>query len=241
MNIINIATYRFITLATAELPFLRDTLKRKCTELALKGTILLSTEGVNLFLAGTREGVDGFKDFLNSLPPFQDLTYKESVSAEIPFKKMFVKIKKEIIRMDMPDIQPEKFTAPHLSPEALKQWYDEGRDMVILDTRNTFEYEIGTFKNAVQVNLKHFRDFPAALETLPEEFQNKPIVTFCTGGIRCEKAAALMIKKGFKEVYQLDGGILNYFEKCGDAHYEGDCFVFDDRITLNSNLDVSGD
>lgn len=236
MNIINIASYRFVSLTAKELPELRNTLKNKCGDLTLKGTILLSTEGINLFLAGSRLSVDAFKNFLDTIPQFQHLTYKESVSTEVPFKKMFVKIKNEIIRMDMPDIQPEKFTAPHMTPEMLKQWYDEGREMVVLDTRNQYEYEIGTFENAVSLQLNHFRNFPKAIKNLPEEAKNKPIITFCTGGIRCEKAAALMIKEGFKEVYQLDGGILNYFEKCGSEHYKGECFVFDDRITLDASL-----
>lgn len=236
MNIINIATYRFVTLPTTTLPSLRDTLKKQCADLGLKGTILLSEEGINLFVAGYREAIEAFKTFLDTLPPFQQMTYKESLSATVPFKKLFVKIKKEIIRMDMPDIQPEKFTAPHLAPEQLKQWYDEGKDMVVLDTRNDYEYAIGTFENAVKLDLKHFRNFPEVIENLPEDLKNKPIVTFCTGGIRCEKAAAYMVKQGFKEVYQLDGGILNYFEKCGSEHYEGECFVFDDRITLDANL-----
>lgn len=236
MNIINISAYRFVTLAVTQLPELRTNLKNKCNELGLKGTILLGTEGINLYLAGERALIDAFKQFLDAMPAFQQMTFKESLSAEVPFKKMLVKIKKEIIRMDMPNIQPEKFTAPHLSPEELKKWYDEGHDMVVLDTRNDYEYEIGTFENAVKMDLKHFRNFPKALKNLPEEMKNKPVVTFCTGGIRCEKAAALMLQEGFKQVYQLDGGILNYFDKCGGEHYVGECFVFDDRITLDASL-----
>lgn len=236
MNIINISSYRFVTLTAAQLTELRTNIKNTCDELGLKGTILLSTEGINLYLAGEQAPIDAFKSFIDAMPAFQQMTYKESLSANVPFKKMFVKIKKEIIRMDMPHIQPEKFTAPHLSPEELKNWYDEGRDMVILDTRNDYEYEIGTFDKAVKMDLKHFRNFPKALKNLPEEMKNKPIVTFCTGGIRCEKAAALMLKEGFKQVYQLDGGILNYFDKCGGEHYVGECFVFDDRITLDASL-----
>lgn len=236
MKIINISAYRFVTLAIAQLTELRIKFKDKCNELRLKGTILLSTEGINLYLAGERAAIDGFKSFLDTLPAFCQMTYKESLSTDVPFKKMLVKIKKEIIRMDMPDIQPEKFTAPHLSPEELKKWYDEGRDMVVLDTRNDYEYEVGTFENAVKMDLKHFRNFPQALKNLPETMKSKTIVTFCTGGIRCEKAAAFMIKEGFTQVYQLDGGILNYFDKCGSEHYEGECFVFDDRITLDASL-----
>src|SRR5690606_14580586 len=113
---------------------------------------------------------------------------------------------------------------------------DEGKDFIIIDTRNGFEYQMGTFKNAIDIETRHFNEFDEAIKKLPEEMREKPIVTFCTGGIRCEKAAPLMIKRGFKEVYQLDGGILKYFETCKGAHWNGECFVFDQRTAVDGNL-----
>ena len=118
----------------------------------------------------------------------------------------------------------------------LKKWYQEKHDMIVLDTRNDFEVKLGTFENAMDLHIEHFREFSDAVDLLPADLKEKPIVTFCTGGIRCEKAAELMLQKGFKNVYQLDGGILNYFEKCGGDFYRGDCFVFDQRVAVNSEL-----
>jgi predicted sulfurtransferase len=147
-----------------------------------------------------------------------------------------VRLKKEIISMGCPEIEPEKQTAPHLEPVDFKQWYDEGKDMIVLDTRNDYEIRLGTFEAAMDLGIDHFRQFPEAIKKLPESFKKKPVVTFCTGGIRCEKAAELMKREGFEQVYQLNGGIINYFEQCGGDHYEGECFVFDKRVALDPAL-----
>ncbi|ABS77313.1 rhodanese-like domain-containing protein [Coxiella burnetii] len=234
MKIVNIAAYKFVTILNESLPTLQKQLREKALECNLKGTILLSTEGVNLMMAGQREAIEIYKQFLADKKEFKDLTYKKSFSSFYPFEKLVVRIKKEIITMHCADINPEKETAPHLSPEILHRWYEEKQEMVILDTRNRFEFVMGTFANAIDLNLTSFSDFPQAVDSLPESFKEKPVVTFCTGGIRCEKASALMLKKGFKKVYQLDGGILNYFEKCGGEYFKGKCFVFDDRIALEA-------
>jgi UPF0176 protein len=232
MKIINIAAYKFVTLSQESLLSLQKTMKAEACKLELLGTILLSTEGINLMLAGLETNISGFKKFLAEHAAFSDLIYKESISENIPFKALRVRIRKELITMKCDDIQPEKYTGPHLAPEIFKQWYEEKRDMVVLDTRNHFEIEIGAFDQAMDLNLTSFSEFPKAVENLPEDFKEKTIVMYCTGGIRCEKASALMLKKGFKHVYQLDGGILHYFKQCGDAHYHGECFVFDDRVTI---------
>lgn len=237
MRYTNIATYRFAQFSQEFLPELQAILKDKTHSLQLKGTILLSQEGINLFMAGSQENITLFKIFLNTQPGLDNLTYKESLSEAQPYKRMFVKIKKEIISLGIPEIQPDKFTAPYISPETLKQWYEQHRDMVILDTRNDYEIQFGTFENAVDLDIKHFRNFSEALKRLPPEIKQKPIVSFCTGGIRCEKAATLLLKEGFQEVYQLEGGILNYFEKCGGEHYQGSCFVFDRRVAVNPELE----
>ncbi len=234
---VNIAAYKFVALEPSALPSLRAEMKERALACDLKGTILLSHEGINLFLAGTPENIESYQAFLAAKPAFSGLVYKESLSDTQPFSRMLVRLKKEIISMGHAHVQPEKHTAPHLSPEKLKEWYEQGHEMIVLDTRNDYEIELGTFKGAVDLKIDSFRDFPEAISSLPESAKDKPVVTFCTGGIRCEKAAEYMLQKGYKEVYQLDGGILNYFEKCGGAHYDGECFVFDKRVAVNSKLE----
>ena len=234
--IINLSGYLFVSLPESELPSLRADIKAKALFCDLKGTILLSPEGINAFVAGARESVDEFVAYLNAIPAFSALVFKESVSAYPPFNRMLVRLKKEIIPMNQSGVAPEKKTAPYVTAETLREWYRQKKDMVVLDTRNDFEIALGTFENAMDLHLSHFRDFNDAIEFLPETMKEKTVVTFCTGGIRCEKAAELMTQKGFKNVYQLEGGILKYFEKCGGDFYEGDCFVFDQRVALNSAL-----
>lgn len=234
----NIALYRFAPLA--DLKPLRDRLTALCREENLRGTILLSTEGVNLFVAGERSGIDRLLAELEAVPGLANLEPKVSESDGQPFTRMLVKIKKEIITFGVPGIDPARRPAPRLSARELKQWLDEGRGVTLLDTRNDFEVALGTFANARPIGVAHFRDFPAAVEKLPAEMKRQPVVTFCTGGIRCEKAAPFMQSVGFEQVYQLDGGILKYFEECGSAHYEGECFVFDKRVGLEATLEQSG-
>lgn len=237
MNIINIAAYRFVALD--DLLNLRENLKDKCLELELKGTILLAPEGINLFLAGTPENIQTFIQHLTSDERFSGMEFKESPSSDKPFNRLLVKLKKEIIPMGLPEISPITNPAPGLSAETLKSWLDEGREVVLLDTRNDYEVSLGTFKNAVHLDIEIFREFPEKIKELLPELQDKVIVSFCTGGIRCEKAAPAMLNVGFKNVYQLNGGILKYFEEVGGDHYEGDCFVFDKRVALTPALEQS--
>lgn len=236
LPVVNLSGYRFVSLREQELPTLRVDLKAKADDCQLKGTVLLSTEGINAFVAGAREQVDTFVAYLCGLTAFNGLHFKESFSTYQPFNRMLVRLKKEIIPMHIESINPSIKTAPHISPETLRTWYREQKEMVVLDTRNDFEIAMGTFEKAFDLHLSHFRDFDDAVDFLPPEMKEKTIVTFCTGGIRCEKAAELMQQKGFTNVYQLEGGILNYFEKCGGEFYNGDCFVFDQRVALNSAL-----
>lgn len=237
MHFVNISAYKFVTLSPEYTIDLRFKFKEKALSLHLKGTILLSNEGINMFLSGTRDNMDAMKQYIGNIPEFEDIWYKESFSDHQPFNRMLVRLKKEIISMGCPDIEPEKHTAPHLEPETFKEWYENGTDMVVLDTRNDYEIRLGTFDDAVDLNIDHFRKFPEAIARLPESFKKKPVVTFCTGGVRCEKAAELMERAGFEQVYQLNGGIINYFEKCGGEHWKGDCFVFDKRVALNPKLE----
>ena len=238
MNILNIAAYRFVCLDG--LPQLRDGIRAQCKSLGLKGTVLIAGEGVNLFLAGAAPKIESFLDALRADARFSAIEVKRSWSATQPFKRLLVKIKREIVSMRRPEIDPLRAPAPRLAPQELKRWLDQGRDFVLLDTRNQFEVDLGSFERTLALGLKSFSDFPRATAALAEELKNRPVVTFCTGGIRCEKAAPWLISQGFRQVYQLDGGILNYFEQCGSAHFRGECFVFDERVALDPALRATG-
>jgi UPF0176 protein len=235
MSFLNIAAYKFIALN--ELPTLRTVLKARCMEHDLLGTILISPEGINLMLVGTENNVRHFQNYLQNDTRFTDLYYKESYSQEKTFNRMLVKIKKEIIAFGIPTVDPIHQQAPYVKPAELKQWLDEKRDVVLLDTRNDYEVRLGTFENAADLGIHHFRDFPKAIQENKSLPKDKTIVTFCTGGIRCEKAALFLQQEGYRNVYQLEGGILDYFAACGNAHYQGECFIFDRRVGLNSQLE----
>ena len=232
-SILNIAAYRFVTLE--DLPELREIFRERSRALGLKGTILLTPEGINLFLAGLVDELEDFIVWLIADARFAEIEIKRSWCDEMPFNRMLVKLKKEIITFHQPDFERTAHPAPQLPASELKKWYDEGREFIIVDTRNDFEYRVGSFKNALNLQLHSFGDFAAASERL-KDYRDIPIVTFCTGGIRCEKAAPFMAGQGFNQVYQLQGGILKYFEECGAEHYDGECFVFDKRVALDGAL-----
>jgi UPF0176 protein len=229
MNILNISAYKFLSINPQDF---RDVFLTKARNCKLKGTVLLSTEGINLFVAGEESSTRDFCTFIGTFEPFSDMTYKESWSEEIPFKKMMVKIKPEIITFGDKNSDPTKQTAKYITPQELKRWYDDNYPMVVLDTRNTYEIEHGKFANAHDLNIRHFVQFKQAADELNKIDKSTPIVTYCTGGIRCEKAALYLQQLGYTDVYQLEGGILNYFTEVGNAHFQGKCFVFDERITL---------
>jgi len=238
-TVLNISCYKFVPLPDAAA--LRDLLHERALAAALKGTILLAHEGINMFLAGPAAAVHGFVDALRTDPRFADLAPKESWSDTVPFRKMLVKVKREIIRMDHPAIQPSEGRAPAVTPATLRRWLEQGHDdtgrpVVTLDTRNAFEVDEGTFDNAIDWRIDKFTEFPPALRAHKGELQDKTVVSFCTGGIRCEKAAILMREEGLSHVYQLEGGILKYFELTDGAHYHGGCFVFDERRVLDTGL-----
>jgi UPF0176 protein len=233
-KIVNIAAYKFVPLS--DLKLRRERLLGLCKGEGLRGTILISTEGINLFVAGSAESVGLLLAELRSWPGLAELEVKRSESDEQPFNRMLVRLKREIIPFGVPGIDPSRRTSPKLQPRILKQWLDEGRPVTLLDTRNDYEIELGTFKNALPIGIDHFREFPAAVQKLPEAMKDQPVVMFCTGGIRCEKAGPFMEHKGFKNVFQLEGGILKYFEECGAAHYDGECFVFDQRVGVDPTL-----
>jgi len=233
-QITNIAAYRFAELSN--LKPLRERLVGLCREQSLKGTILLSTEGINLFVAGSADGIEALLAELRSISGLDDLAPKFSLSGHQPFSRMLVRIKKEIIAFGVDGINPARRTSPKLPAATLKQWLDEGRKVTLLDTRNDYEIKLGTFRGALPAGIDHFRDFPQAVAQLPESLKDEPVVMFCTGGIRCEKAGPYMESQGFSNIHQLDGGILKYFEECGGAHYDGECFVFDQRVGVDPAL-----
>jgi len=237
--ILNISAYKFVPLPDAEA--LRALLLERAQTLGLKGTILLAEEGINLFLAGPGDAVRSFVAQLHADPRFADIVPKESWSAQQPFKKMLVKVKPEIIRMNHPTIRPAEGRAPAVPAATVRRWLDqghddEGRPVVTLDTRNDFEVDQGTFDNAIDWRITKFSEFPQAMLDHQAELQGKTVVSFCTGGIRCEKAAIFMREAGLDHVYQLEGGILKYFEETGGAHYHGNCFVFDERRGVDADL-----
>ncbi len=242
--ILNISAYKFVPLPDAAA--LRDRLLVQARDLELKGTVLLAEEGINLFVAGPEQAVRRFVATLHGDPRLADLTPKESWSATQPFRKMLVKVKREIIRMNDAGIQPDfsrrEGRAPAVDAATLQRWLDqgvddEGRPVVTLDTRNAFEVDHGAFEGAIDWRLAKFSDFPAALAAHRADLEGKTVVSYCTGGIRCEKAAMLMRSAGLSRVWQLDGGILKYFEQAGGRHFRGECFVFDERVALDARLD----
>lgn len=239
MPILNIAGYQFVQLD--QLENLRHCLQESALHHQLKGTILLSEEGINLFLAGLENDILQFLDVMRSDAQLKSFKTKNSWSSSQPFRKLLIKIKKEIIRMNHPTISPEKGRAKFIAPAKLKRWLDQGHDdlgrpVVMIDTRNDFEVEYGSFENALHFKINKFSEFPKAIESHLDGLSDKTLVSFCTGGIRCEKSGLYLRERGLEHSYQLDGGILQYFEDIGSAHYQGDCFVFDERETLEPTL-----
>lgn len=231
---LNIAAYKFARLTN--LAERRALLKERTHEWGLGGTILLSEEGINLVVAGLPESVSKLVELLQTDSEIGALDIKESTGHRLPFKRMLIKLKKQIISMRVPGIDPQNAPSAKISPKELRSWLDEGKPLVLLDVRNDYEVRLGTFENAIPIGVHNFKHFPEAVEKLPQDLKETPVVMFCTGGIRCEKAGPFMQQAGYQNIFQLDGGILRYFEECGQAHYTGECFVFDRRVALDANL-----
>lgn len=235
MDIIHISSYKFIHLT--ELQKLQSELKALGSRLNLKGTILLGKEGINSNVCGTTTELDAFKKALTEFPEFNDLVFKTSYCETLPFQKWVVKIKNEIVTSGDLTIEVDQTLNNKITPTTLKEWFEKGIEFDLIDTRNDYEWEIGTFQNAVKLPLKHFKNFAQIMSHVENLKHNgKPKVICCTGGIRCEKAFPIMEKLGFTDVLQLEGGILNYFQQCGGQYYDGECFVFDDRVALDHQL-----
>ncbi len=208
-----------------------------CIEKDIKGTLLVAEEGINGTIAGTKINIHRFLQFLKSDSRFSDIEHKESYTDKIPFYRMKVKLKKEIVTLGQSDIDPTKQSGIRVDP---KDWNSLITDpnIMLVDTRNEYEYQIGTFKNAISPKTTNFREFPDFVKQKLNPKKNKKIAIFCTGGIRCEKASVHMLNQGFEKVYQLNGGILKYIEEIetDKSLWEGECFVFDSRVAVDSEL-----
>ena len=209
---------------------------KKCDELELKGSVYLSPRGINFSISGTEANIEQYIEFMENDSRFLNIPLKRTYSETQPFRRMKVRLKKEIISLGRDDINPRELTGEYVSPQELLSMYENNEDVVVLDTRNEYETRVGLFENAVDLQLDTFRDFPKAIEQLPEGYKDKQIVMYCTGGIRCEKASAVMLKAGFTDVKQLEGGVLDYFKETGGKYWNGDCFVFDERVALDTDL-----
>ncbi len=233
---INLAFYKFV--AVEDPQGLRDGLEELCLALELRGTILVAAEGINGMLAGSEEACARFENAVSYIDAIGELRFKRSHSREVPFAKLVVKVKPEIVTMRVDGVDACQRTAEHLAPETFRDWLRGGEDMVVIDTRNDYEYRLGTFKGAINPHTDAFHEFPAFVGEHKDELAERKVVMFCTGGIRCEKATSWMLAEGFGEVYQLDGGVLNYFERVADADrdWQGELFVFDERVAVDTEL-----
>ncbi|RPE81906.1 sulfurtransferase [Vulcaniibacterium tengchongense] len=236
---LNIAAYRFVAIEAPAT--LADRIRAWAEAGALRGTVLIAPEGLNLFLAGADAAVHGFLARLREDPRFAAMPVKYSRSRSQPFARLKVKVKPEIISFRRDNASPLAARAPAVAPGELARWLDQGHDdagrpVLLLDTRNREEVGYGTFAGALTLPIDNFADLPDALQPHREALRDATVVGFCTGGIRCEKAALWMRAEGLGDVLQLDGGILGYFEQVGGRHYRGRCFVFDARIALDPQL-----
>jgi len=233
------AFYKFVALP--DYRALRDSLQARCESLGLLGSILLAEEGVNGTVSGNDEDVQRLFSDLRADPRLQDLHYKESRAREQPFYRMKVRLKKEIVSLGVEGVDPRRVVGEYVSPQDWNELISR-ENVRVVDTRNHYEYHLGTFRGAEDPNTESFRDFPEWAATHLDPEKDPEVAMFCTGGIRCEKATSYLLDRGFKRVYHLDGGILNYLQTVDqeDSLWQGDCFVFDNRVTVDHNL-AAGD
>jgi len=232
------ALYHFARLDDYQV--LREPLQALCEKLEIKGTILLAREGINGTVAASDDAIADLLTYLRSDPRLADLEQKESRASELPFYRMKVGLKKEIVTMGVDGVDPNDIVGTYVDP---KDWNDliTDPDVILIDTRNDYEVEIGTFKGAINPNTKTFREFPSWVEANKDKLNKPKVAMFCTGGIRCEKASSYMKNNDFNDVYHLKGGILKYLETQPQEKslWEGDCFVFDQRVAVKHGLEES--
>jgi UPF0176 protein len=235
------AMYHFVSLPHYKK--FREPLLNFCISQSIKGTLLLADEGINGTVAGSEKAIHAFLDFLKNNPlfkgHFKNLSHKESWSDKHPFYRMKVKLKKEIVTLGVPGVSPTKMVGKYVKPQDWNSIISDP-EVILIDTRNNYEYAIGTFKNAINPKMMTFREFPEYVKTHFDPKKHKKVAMFCTGGIRCEKASSYMMSKGFNEVYHLEGGILKYLEevKPENSLWTGQCFVFDQRVAIKHGLEV---
>ena len=232
------AMYKFVALENFEA--MRQPLLSAMESNGIKGTLLLASEGINGTVSGTREGIDGLLQYLNADERINPISCKESLHEEQPFYRTKVKLKKEIVTMGVEGIDPRKTVGTYVKPSDWNALISDP-DVTVIDTRNGYEIEIGTFKHAIDPKTETFREFPEYVAKTLSPEKNKKVAMFCTGGIRCEKSTAYLKEQGFDEVYHLEGGILQYLEDVPkeESLWEGDCFVFDNRVAVNHDLEKS--
>ncbi len=238
MNYTVLLFYKYVNLKDPHDQMVRN--RAICEALDLKGRILIAEEGINGTIEGTTKNIEKYIKLLESDKRFLNINWKKSKGTGTAFKKLVVKVRPEIVTTGFPDkdFGPlKKVTGKHLSSEELKKWYEEGKEFYVVDMRNDYEFEIGRFKNSIwPQGLGHFRDVPNAIKSI-ENLKDKTVVTVCTGGVRCETASGLLMKHGFKEVYQLENGIVTFMEKYPNTYFEGKLLVFDGRETIGFNTD----
>jgi UPF0176 protein len=227
-----ISFYKYVSIEDPE-AFVKEHLQW-CIENGIKGKVYVATEGISGAVFEVKEKTELYKSHLRTYKLFGDMWFKETETDKIAYFKMHVRVKKEIVNSGLLNSNLRQ-GGKRLSPESLLRFYKEGKDFVIVDVRNWYESGIGRFKNAVTPAMTHFREWPKVVESLKKEYKDRTVVTYCTGGIRCEKASAYMIEQGFKDVYQLDGGIISFINRYPDTYWEGGMFVFDDRKVVEPN------
>jgi UPF0176 protein len=237
MNQVVATFYKFVSLP--DYRELRQPLLHFCQEWQIKGTILLAAEGINATIAGTRSSIDAVLAYLRSDSRLRDLEPKESFADTLPFARLKVRLKKEIVTLGVPSVDPNQRVGTYVKPQDWNRLISEP-DVLLVDTRNDYEVEIGTFQGAIDPHTHSFTQFPEYVTTHLDPQQHKKVALFCTGGIRCEKATSYMLSQGFEEVYHLQGGILKYLEEvpAQESLWEGECFVFDDRVAVKHGLEL---
>lgn len=236
MALIVATFYKFVALADCQ--ELRVKILAYCQQQGVKGTILLAAEGINGTIAGSRTAVDAVLTFLKTDERLADLTPKEAIALQPPFERMKVKVKKEIVTLGQPAINPAETVGTYVSPTEWNELLADP-DVIVIDTRNDYEVQIGTFQRAINPQTHSFREFPAYVQQQLDPVQHPKIAMFCTGGIRCEKASAYLLNQGFQQVYHLQGGILKYLEEVpvAESLWQGECFVFDERVAVKHGLE----
>lgn len=223
--------YKYVSIEDPEA--LRHIQHALCKKLDLKGRVIIAKEGINATLEGTTENINKYLAEFLADPRFSTTHIKKSIGTGDAFPKLSVRTRNEIVTLGLEnDINPNEITGKHLKPEELKQWYEEGREFYVIDMRNDYEFKVGRFKDSMLMPVQNFRDIPKALSYI-DSLKDKTVVPVCTGGVRCEKASGLLVREGFKDVYQLDGGIVTYMEKFPAQEFEGSLYVFDNRITMD--------